>query len=72
MNSTTLTTVLGLVQGVGTAVVDYLVHNPMEGGAMKQPTFWVGLVIAIAMGLKAYFTQGTPPAGQTVMTKPTV
>jgi hypothetical protein len=30
----------------------------MEGGALKQPTFWIGLAIAAAMGLKGYFTQG--------------
>ena len=60
MNTTTLTTVLGLGQGIGTAVVDFLVHNPMDGGAMKQPTFWIGLVVAALMGVKAYFTQGTP------------
>ena len=59
MNNTTLTTVLGLGQGIGTAVVDFLMHNPMEGGALKQPTFWVGLVVAALMGVKAYFTQGT-------------
>ncbi len=72
MNSTTLTTVLGIVQSVGTAVVDYFVHTNMDGGAMKQPTFWIGLLIAAAMGLKAYYTQGTPQAGNEVVTKPTV
>lgn len=61
MNNTTLTTVLGLGQAVGTAVVDFFMHNPMEGGAMKQPTFWVGLVVAALMGVKAYYTQGTNP-----------
>lgn len=62
MNSTTLTTVLGIVMAVGTGVADYLVHAPMEGGAMKQPTYWLGLVIAIAMALKGYYTQGIPAA----------
>jgi len=58
MNSTRLTTVLGVVQAVGVAVADYLTHTNMEGGALKQPTFWIGLAIAGAMGLKGYFTQG--------------
>jgi len=58
MNSTMMTTILGLVQAIGAAVLDYLMHNPMEGGALKQPTFWIGLIIAAAMGLKGYYTQG--------------
>jgi hypothetical protein len=70
MTSTTLTTILGQVQAVGTGVVDYAVHTPMEGGALKQPTFWLGLIIAICMSLKAYYTQGTAPAGQTTATVP--
>ncbi len=70
MNSTMMTTILGLVQAIGAATLDYLMHNPMEGGAMKQPTFWIGLVIAAAMGLKGYYTQGVhqpapTPAPQT-------
>lgn len=65
MNSTLMTTILGLVQAIGAAVLDYLMHNPMEGGAMKQPTFWIGLIIAAAMGLKGYYTQGVhQPASQ--------
>ena len=58
MNSTTTTTVLGIVQAVGTATIDYFVHTPMDGGAMKQPTYWLGLIVAAVMGLKAYYTQG--------------
>lgn len=58
MNSTTLTTVLGIGQAVGVTVVDYFTHTSMEGGAMKQPTFWVGLAVAALMGLKAYYTKG--------------
>jgi hypothetical protein len=60
MNSTTLTTVLGIGQSIGVAVIDYITHSPMEGGVMKQPTFWIGLVVAALMGVKAYYTQGTP------------
>ena len=67
MSSTTMTTVMGIVMAAGTAVVDFVAHNTMEGGAMKQPTFWLGLIVAAAMGVKGYFTQGiaqppTPPA----------
>ena len=58
MNTTKLTTVIGIGQAIGVAVVDYLTHTNMEGGALKQPTFWIGLAIAAAMGLKGYFTQG--------------
>lgn len=58
MNSTRMTTILGIVQAVGVSIVDFITHTNMEGGALKQPTFWVGLVIAAAMGLKGYLTQG--------------
>jgi hypothetical protein len=68
--NTQWTTYLALIQAVGTAVVDFVVHTPMEGGALKQPTFWVGLVIAAAMGLKGYLTQGIPDAGHAVVTAP--
>jgi hypothetical protein len=67
--NTQWTTYLAIVQAVGTAIVDFVVHTPMDGGALKQPTFWIGLVIAAAMGLKGYFTQGTPAAGSEVVTK---
>jgi len=58
VTTTTWTTILGITQAVGVAVVDYITHTTMEGGALKQPTFWVGLVIAAAMGLKGYITKG--------------
>lgn len=58
MNTTKLTTILGIVQAIGVGVADYLTHTTMEGGALKQPTFWIGLLIAGAMGLKGYFTKG--------------
>lgn len=58
MTTTTWTTILGITQAIGVAVVDYVTHTNMEGGALKQPTFWVGLVIAAAMGLKGYLTKG--------------
>ena len=58
MTTTTWTTILGITQAIGVAVVDYVTHTNMEGGALKQPTFWIGLVIAAAMGLKGYITKG--------------
>lgn len=58
MTTTTWTTILGITQAIGVAVVDYVTHTTMEGGALKQPTFWIGLVIAAAMGLKGYITKG--------------
>ncbi len=66
MNSTTWTSVLGIIQAVGVSVVDFFAHTSLEGGALKQPTFWVGLVIAAAMGVKGFLTQGIPPAGMQV------
>ena len=70
MNSTTATTILSLIQAAGVSVVDFLAHTTMDGGALKQPTFWIGLVIAAAMGIKGYLTQGTAPAGEVMATKP--
>lgn len=60
MNSTTMTTVLGIAQAVGAEVVNYIVHNNMDGGAWSQPTHWIGLIVAALMGAKAYYTQGIP------------
>jgi hypothetical protein len=70
MSSTTWTTILGIVQAVGVSLVDFFAHTNMEGGAFQQPTFWIGLIIAAAMGVKGYFTQGTPEAGKEMATKP--
>lgn len=58
MDSTKLTTVLGMVQAIGVAVVDFISHTNMEGGVWSQPTFYIGLVIAAAMGLKGFYTKG--------------
>lgn len=72
MSTTTWTTILGITQAIGVAVVDYVTHTTMEGGALKQPTFWIGLVIAAAMGLKGYITKGieTPKAEAPAEVKP--
>lgn len=56
MTNDTKTTIIGTIMAVGTALADYLAHNPMEGGAAKQPTFWIMLVIAALMGLKGFYT----------------
>lgn len=66
MNNTKMTTVLGVIQAVGVGVIDYFTHTSMDGGALKQPTFWVGLVIAAAMALKGYLTQGIEQPAQPV------
>jgi uncharacterized membrane protein len=57
MNTDKLTTVLGVIQGVGVAVGDYLVHAK-ETGAIEwtAPTFWIGLAVSVLMALKAYYT----------------
>ena len=68
--NTQWTTILGIVQAVGVAIADFLAHTSLDGGALRQPTFWVGLVIAAAMALKGYLTQGTASVGQEVVTKP--
>lgn len=62
MDTNKLTTYLGIAQAIGVGVIDYITHTNMDGGAMKQPTFWVGLVIAAAMGLKGYYTKGIETA----------
>jgi hypothetical protein len=70
MTSTTLTTISGMVAAIGISIASYLATANMDGGSMKQPLFWIGLVTAAALGLKGYYTQGIPPAGQVVATKP--
>lgn len=70
MDSTKLATILGIVQAMGVSLLDFFAHTSMEGGALKQPTFWIGLVIAAAMGVKGFYTQGTPKVGEEMATKP--
>lgn len=65
MNSTQITTAIGIAKAVFGGALDYLMHNPMEGGALKQPTFWIGLILAALFGLQGYYTQGVhQPAAQ--------
>lgn len=71
MNKTTILTIVGCVMAALTAIADYLAHNSMEGGAFKQPTFWITIAVAAGMGIKGYLSQATPPAGTEVVTKMT-
>jgi hypothetical protein len=59
MTNDTKTTVLGLVTASGIALIDYLTHLGPEGLDIKSETFWIGLVIAGAMGLKGFYTNKT-------------
>lgn len=70
MNSTTLTTIIGIGQAIGLSVADYLAHTSIEGGAMKQPTFWILLIVAALMGLKGYYTQGVAKPASPATTSP--
>lgn len=75
MNSSTLTTLLGIAQAAGTAGVAAYATASEDGTVnVKSPIFWLGIGIAILMAVKAYFTQGSAPPGQVMVTKqdPTV
>jgi hypothetical protein len=54
MNTTTLTTVFGLVMAGGFATATYL----QTQGNIRDPLWWIGLVTAVAAALKGYYTQG--------------
>lgn len=57
MTTDKLTTVLGLLQAMGVAVGDYLVHAQSTGEVnWTAPTFYIGLAVAVLMALKAYYT----------------
>ena len=60
MKTDTLTTILGLLQAVGVAVVDFVVTAPSEpdGSRWTNPMFWVGAIVASLMAVKAYYTKG--------------
>lgn len=65
MSKTQWLTIVGCVMAALTSVADYLAHMNMDGGAFKQPTFWVTLAIAAGMGVKGYLAQGTDVATKT-------
>ena len=74
MNSTTLTSVLGLGQAIAIAAVTFYTTSSEDGTLnLKSPMFWTGLVVAILVSVKAYYTQGVPTApGSPINTPPTV
>lgn len=71
MNTTSLNTWLGAVQAAGTAILSYYITQNEDGSIdWHDPVLYIGGLVAVAMAVKAYFTQGTPPAGTVVVTKP--
>jgi hypothetical protein len=57
MNSDQLTTYLGLAQAIGTAAVTFYTTASSEGAIdLKNPIFWMGLAVAVLMGVKGYWT----------------
>lgn len=62
MDTTKMTSWLGLAQAVGIAVVDFYTTANADGSVnWSSPIFWVGLIVAVLVAVKAYFTQGTKP-----------
>ena len=61
MSKDTLTTILGVVQAAGVAVVSFLATAPADetGSRWTNPVFWLGLGVAVMVAVKGYFTKGT-------------
>lgn len=64
MSNDSKTTYIGLLMGVATGLADYFGHVGPNGVDASQPTFWLGLVIAVAMAAKGFYTNkpNTPEA----------
>ena len=64
MNKDTLTTLLGIGQAAVVAVVDFIATAPADesGSRWTNPVFYMGLVVAVIMAVKGYYTKGTDPA----------
>lgn len=59
MNKDTLTTILGMAQGVAVAIIDYIGTTPdTDGTRWTNPIFYLGLGVAVLVAVKAYFTKG--------------
>ena len=60
MNKDTLTTILGVGQAAAVAAGTYL-GTAMDDGSVnyKSPVFWLGIIAAVVMGVKGYYTKGT-------------
>ena len=70
MSKSTLLTILGGVASALTAIIDFIIHYKMDAPVLSSPTFWGGIGLAVVLGLKGYLQQGTPPAGQEIVTVP--
>lgn len=57
MNTDKITNWLGLAQGVAIAVVDFYTTSNADGSVnWSSPIFYVGLVVAALVAVKAYYT----------------
>ena len=70
MSTTTLTTWLGAIQAAVLAVINFALTEPADPNATRwtNPIFWLGMVGAAVIAVKAYYTKGidtvaggTPP-----------
>ena len=62
MSTTSLTTILGLLQAVGTALFTAFMTATQEGTVdWASPTFWFGMGVAAIMAIKGYYTKGIDP-----------
>ena len=73
MTTDRLTTILAVGQAIATAAVTFYLSESADGTVnFKLPGFWLGMVIAVFMAVKGYFTnkQGTVNASVPVAPKP--
>lgn len=57
MNTDKITNWLGLAQGIAIAVVDFYTTSNADGSVdWSNPIFYIGLVVAALVAVKAYFT----------------
>jgi len=57
MSTDALTTWLGLAQAIGIAAVTFYTTASGDGTlSLTSPMFWIGMVVAILVAVKAYFT----------------
>ena len=65
MNTDKMTNWLGLAQAIGIAAVDFYATSNADGSfGWTNPIFWIGMVVAVLVAVKAYFTNkpSTPSA----------
>ena len=57
MNTDKITNWLGVGQAIAIAVVDFYTTSNADGSiAWSSPIFWVGLIVAALVAVKAYYT----------------